>query len=532
MTDSTKTYSVPFERAERDRLRIAAETYVLKRNLVPPLSIGELHEHTAAVCKAANADTGHSAFVTVMVANEVWKDTLASVPYERRVLLLPQCLRDKNGCPATIDEFGLLCEECGNCPIGSIQKEAENLGYVVLVAEGTTVVTKLLEGGKIDAVLGVSCLSALERSFPHMASHAIPGFAVPLITNGCVDTTLDVDWVREAMQLKLPGPWLGRQDLDALRDEVDNWFTMENLREVLGSNGTATEDIRVSWLARAGKRWRPFLSACVYKALRGLDLPLPEDFCKLAVAVECFHKASLVHDDIEDNDSLRYGEQTLHKKHGIPVALNSGDLLIGDGYRLISEITTDAEQVVDMLKVASRGHCMLCLGQGEELSSNTATQPLPPPDVLEIFRRKTAPAFDVALQLGAIYAGGDDTVREVLAQFSESLGIAYQIRDDIRDLGTSNDAPASSAMKPSILLSLAYCDADELQRARISGLLAPESMDAAELHALLKSTQVTQRANQLLEHHKNRAIRSLSALQNAHLKGLLRRLITRILDGD
>ena len=49
---------------------------------------------------------------------------------------------------------------------------------------------------------------------------------------------------------------------------------------------------------------------------------------KVAVAVECFHKASLVHDDIEDNDAERYGEPALHSQHGVPVALNAGDLLI------------------------------------------------------------------------------------------------------------------------------------------------------------------------------------------------------------
>ena len=65
---------------------------------------------------------------------------------------------------------------------------------------------------------------------------------------------------------------------------------------------------------------------------------LPEDLRKVAVAVECFHKASLIHDDIEDNDALRYGEKTLHEEHGVAVALNVGDLLIGEGYRLLAEM--------------------------------------------------------------------------------------------------------------------------------------------------------------------------------------------------
>ena len=136
MTDATTSFSVPQERAERERLRTATEAYVLSSNLVPPLSMAELHEQTAAVCKATAADPAHAGFITVLIANEVWKDTLASVPYERRVLLLPQCLRDKDECPATIDEFGLLCEDCGGCALTQWRSLGREKGYQVLIAEG------------------------------------------------------------------------------------------------------------------------------------------------------------------------------------------------------------------------------------------------------------------------------------------------------------------------------------------------------------------------------------------------------------
>ena len=96
-----------------------------------------------------------------------------------------------------------------------------------------------------------------------------------------------------------------------------------------------TDAIAREWLARAGKRWRPYLATCC-----GLWVALESDgrrrrraagrrASKLAVAVECFHKASLIHDDIEDGDLARYGEPTLHAEHGVPVALNVGDLLLG-----------------------------------------------------------------------------------------------------------------------------------------------------------------------------------------------------------
>src|SRR5262249_45912795 len=151
---------------------------------------------------------------------------------------------------------------------------------------------------------------------------------------------------------------------------------------------------------------------------------------KIAVAVECFHKASLIHDDIEDNDALRYGEQTLHEQYGLPVALNVGDLLIGEGYRLIGSCKASAEQKAAMLLVASQGQRQLCRGQGAELCWARTPQPLTSPQVLDIFRQKTAPAFEVALRLGALYAGVDahEEVADVLKTYSEAMGIAYQIR--------------------------------------------------------------------------------------------------------
>lgn len=489
---------VPQEKEQRELLLSEVRDYVRHRKLVPPLSMEELEEHVSRVAADIDGENGFRGFITVLLNNEVWRDTLALIPYERRILLLPQCLRSKD-CNAGMDEFGLICDECGRCPIGTLQAEAEGIGYVVLVAEGTTVVTKLLESGKVDAVIGVSCTSALERSFPHMASHAIPGMAIPLFKNGCVSTEVDVDWVMDAIHLKAPGKWIGRHDLDDLRSEVNLWFQRESLETIMGLGDTTTERISLEWLAKGGHRWRPFLAACVYKALKGAAHKIPESMQKLAVAVECFHKASLIHDDIEDDDDIRYGDKTLHKEHGISVALNAGDLLIGEGYRMITEAGADPDNTDRMLSVATVGHRTLCVGQGEELIWMRDRNVLTSSMVLDIFRRKTAPAFNVALQIGAIHGKADAKVLDVLARFSESLGIAYQIKDDLSDL--DND-------RGKVRLSLLSALADE-------HVGNPE-----------------QKARQLLEHHRNEAVRSLSPLESAHLKGLLRRLVTKIIDGD
>ena len=236
-----------------------------------------------------------------------------------------------------------------------MQAEAERLGYAVLVAEGSAIVMSLIQTGKIEAIVGVSCLSVLERAFPYMEAAAIPGVAVPLLQDDCIDTTVDLDWVWDYIHLTSDDK-TRRLDLGALREEVDFWFTPASLELVMGNAEGESEKIARNWLMRAGKRWRPFLTVAAYQALR--ETPgekLPEDIRKIAVAVECFHKASLIHDDIEDNDAMRYGEKTLHEEHGVAVALNVGDLLIGEGYRLIGACKISAEQKAEMLLVASQG---------------------------------------------------------------------------------------------------------------------------------------------------------------------------------
>src|SRR5437764_7610368 len=184
----------------------------------------------------------------------------------------------------------------------------------------------IIQTGKIDAIVGVSCLSVLEKAFPYMESAAIPGIAIPLLQDDCRDTTIDIDWVWDVIHLTSDDTTY-RLDLDALRHEVDAWFEPASLDRLVGIAEAKTEEIARQWLAKSGKRWRPFLAACAYKALAQKtdeDQPLPEGLMKLAVAVECFHKASLIHDDIEDGDATRYSEKTLHEEHGIPVALNAG----------------------------------------------------------------------------------------------------------------------------------------------------------------------------------------------------------------
>ena len=160
--------TIPQTRAEREGMRVTIQRYVAanRDSLVPPLVLDELRTRSEELLAVTGIDPKYRDYVGVLLSNEVWREQLAAVPFDRRLLLLPKCMRVEDRCPAPFDEFGLLCKQCGLCSIQDLQEEAERLGYPVLVAEGSALVMALIQTGKIDAIVGVSCLSVLERAFP------------------------------------------------------------------------------------------------------------------------------------------------------------------------------------------------------------------------------------------------------------------------------------------------------------------------------------------------------------------------------
>ena len=189
------------------------------------------------------------------------------------------------------------------------------------------------------------------------------------------------------------------------------------------------EAIAMEFCGRGGKRLRPRLCVAAYRAAlsttRGSQPPNAriEDLCE---AVECFHKASLIHDDIQDCDEERYGRPTVWKEHGVAVAIAAGDWLVAHGYELI--IRSGFPNALDMLKSTVASHVALCEGQGDDL--------LNPQPYLSICERKTGEAFALAAELGALAAGVDGAPYR---QYGLDFGILFQVRDDLAD-GDSPEA--------------------------------------------------------------------------------------------
>lgn len=182
-------------------------------------------------------------------------------------------------------------------------------------------------------------------------------------------------------------------------------------------------DIARAFLGRGGKQLRPRLCLAVYRRCGG-TAPLDA----VCTALECFHKASLVHDDIQDGDEERYGQPTLWCEHGIPMAIAVGDWLVAYGYKLLC--TSGFASAPRLLEVAVSSHLRLCEGQGDDLAPALPHAPFDAGAYLSVCERKTGEAFALAAQLGAIAAGADDTL---FRRYGLSYGILFQINDDIAD---------------------------------------------------------------------------------------------------
>lgn len=483
---------IPAEAHLRRRIREQCARYARAAGLRAPLLLAELRRHAACVLEHVSCPASYEKYAATWLNNELWRDALANVPFTSRMLLLPQCLRAR-GCTAPSDEFGLLCRRCGQCVIGTLADEAAQLGYTVLVAEGSPVVMSLIESRKVQGLVGVSCTGMLERVFPYIDASGMPAMAVPLLNGGCKDTALDAEEIWEALYLSGPHQQTGL-DLEALRGEVEGWFSPLALASLLGAPRTQAEQLAHNELAGPGKRWRPVLTVSVCRTLAGQT---DETILRpLAVAVECFHKASLVHDDIEDGDATRYDRATLHAAVGVPAALNVGDYLLGLGYELLAGCPLPPERVRAIVHAAAAGHRQLCLGQGLELTWRRDRRALSVEEVVEIFAHKTAPAFEVAMRIGALAAGAPEAC-DALGACSGELGVAYQIRDDIEDW--SQDAKEGNS--PSIL--------DAINREAASG-------------------PAIERARAMLEAGRARAIAALRQLGDMRLRQLLRKLVAKI----
>lgn len=435
MFEVNRILKVPPQAEIRKDLRNRVRMYVAENRISPPSSLYILENAAKDILQNSGLNGEMLDFTMVLLGNEIWRETVMATPFHRRLLLLPQCLRNDSQCQGVFDELGLICSGCQGCQIDSILNRAEKLGYTTLVAEGTTVAIGLVEEGAIDAVIGVSCMSVLQRSFEPVTRAAVPAIGIPLLGDGCSNTTLDYSWLFEEME-KFEG--LSQHtplSVSLLKNQVADYFQPPVLNSCFEADNE-TEKLALKMMAVGGQRIRPLLAVLAYQSY----VPEVSETVQqnLALIIECFHKASLIHDDIEDDEETRYGQPVLHQTSGIPAAINVGDYLIGKGYRVLAKTGLKPEILAECLAVVAESHVKLAEGQGADISLSEKITEKSAEDMLHIFRLKTGEAVKVALLSGAIAGEAPLAEKEYLSRFSEYFGIAYQIRDDLNEFREEN----------------------------------------------------------------------------------------------
>jgi geranylgeranyl pyrophosphate synthase len=214
----------------------------------------------------------------------------------------------------------------------------------------------------------------------------------------------------------------------------------------------------------------------------------------------------------------------------VPAAINVGDYLIGEGYRLLASSEFDGAVRAEMLLAAANGHRELCLGQGEELAFCRKPAPVTEAEVLRIYAQKTAAAFEVAVQVGATAAGVGAETRALLSAFSQAVGTAYQIQDDIADFHSVRGRAADMlAMRPTLFLAAACTSEHPAVREALKAVWQGDAAGRERLIDAITEAGLRTRVDLLYAHYKHETTRVLSDIPHSGLKRLLRRIMKRML---
>jgi geranylgeranyl pyrophosphate synthase len=197
-------------------------------------------------------------------------------------------------------------------------------------------------------------------------------------------------------------------------------------------------------LLSPGKRLRPLLVMLSAQSVGGNR----DDVVQLALSFELLHTATLVHDDILDQDSYRRNVPTIHEKWSVNDAILVGDAMISLGVYLISDYGRE------ILKIASETGLTLCDGEYMDVSATSIE--LAGVEYLEKISKKSASLFKAATRCGAIAGGGSDLEVKCLADFGEHFGMAYQLSDDYTDISSSRDGIPKDLKKRRISLPLIH----------------------------------------------------------------------------
>jgi geranylgeranyl diphosphate synthase, type II len=244
-----------------------------------------------------------------------------------------------------------------------------------------------------------------------------------------------------------------KQALERGREAAD--LALEQLLPAASQHPTSIHQAMRHSVFAGGKRLRPILCMeagrmIMIAASASKKTSLPPGIEQLGAALEMLHTYSLIHDDLPalDNDDLRRGRPTSHKVFGEAIAILAGDALQTQAYEVLAQILCPAEARVAIIREIAHATGTIDGMIGGQVVDLEAEHKKPDLATLEyIHRSKTAALITASVVTGGIYAGGTQTDLARLRTYGQSIGLAFQIVDDVLDLTQTSEQLGKTAGK-------------------------------------------------------------------------------------
>jgi geranylgeranyl diphosphate synthase type II len=241
-----------------------------------------------------------------------------------------------------------------------------------------------------------------------------------------------------------------KQVLEQGREAAD--LALEQLLPAANQHPTSIHQAMRHSVFAGGKRLRPILCMEAGRMISAKSLAggLPKGIEQVGAALEMLHTYSLIHDDLPalDNDDLRRGRPTSHKVFGEAIAILAGDALQTQAYEVLAQLNCSAEARVAIIREIAHGTGTIDGMIGGQVVDLEAEHKRPDLATLDyIHRSKTAALITASVVSGGIYANGSSADIARLRTYGQSIGLAFQIVDDVLDLTQSSEQLGKTAGK-------------------------------------------------------------------------------------
>ena len=240
-------------------------------------------------------------------------------------------------------------------------------------------------------------------------------------------------------------------------------------------------------LDRGGKRVRPAMALLASECVGGRI----KDAMGAAAAVELLHNMTLIHDDIEDQSELRRGKPCIHITYGTPTAINVGDAMLIKVFEIANQSTIPQDRCNRLVSLVAKRAYDITRGQAYEFSMWNRTE-VRVDEVILLLRHKTGALTGLSTEAGAIAGGGTEEHVKLLGDFGETIGIGFQIIDDVlnvsgdvREYGKEIGGDIREGKK-TILVAHLLRTADSKDRTQFTEILGKKNLTENEIRKAIQ----------------------------------------------